>query len=92
MSGSVCASYKERCSNRSLVTCLKVINGYLLILANSTVNSVPVLEDTISELPYYQTTQIHGFDDRLLTHSLDKLEPYTMLEIFSDVHDARCIN
>ena len=39
--------------------CLKVINGYLLILANGTVNPVPALEDTISELPYYQTTQIH---------------------------------
>ena len=47
-----------------------------------------VLEDTISELPYFQTTQIHGYDDRLLIHSSDKLEPYTMLEIFFDVHDA----
>ena len=47
-----------------------------------------VLEDTISELPYFQTTRIHGYDDRLLIHSPDKLEPYTMLEIFSDVHDA----
>ena len=67
--------------------------GYQWIFVNlSTVNSVPVLEDTISELPYYQTTQIYGYDDRLLTHSPDKLEPYTMLEIFSHVHDARCIN
>ena len=42
----------------------------------------------ISELPYFQTTRIHGYDDRLLTHSPEKLEPYTMLEIFSDVHYA----
>ena len=48
-----------------------------------------VLEDTISELPYFQTTQIYGCDGgRLLTHSSNKLEPYTALEIFSDVHDA----
>ena len=46
-----------------------------------------VLEDTISELPYFQTTQIYGCDGRLLTHSSNKLEPYTALEI-SDVHDA----
>ena len=47
-----------------------------------------VLKDTISELPYFQTTHIHGYDDWLLTHPPDKLEPYTMLEILSDVHDA----
>ena len=47
-----------------------------------------VLEDTISELPYFQTTQIYGCDGRLLTHSSNKMEPYTALEIFSDVHDA----
>ena len=47
-----------------------------------------VLKDTISELPYFQTTRIHDYDDRLLTHPPDKLEPYTMLEFFSDVHDA----
>ena len=41
-----------------------------------------------SELPYFQKTRIHGYDDRLLTHSPDKLKPYTMLEIFSDVRDA----
>ena len=49
---------------------------------------MPVLEDTISELPYFQTTRIYGYGDRPLTHSPDRLEPYTMLEIFSDVHDA----
>ena len=49
---------------------------------------MPVLKDTISELPYFQTTRIHDYDDRLLIHSPDKLEPYTMLEFFSDVHDA----
>ena len=59
-----------------------------LISANGTITPTPVLEDTTSELPYLQTTRIHGYDDQLLTHSLDKLEPYTMLEIFSDVHDA----
>ena len=41
-----------------------------------------VLEDTVSELPSFQTTRIHGYEDRLLTHYPDKLEPYTMLEIF----------
>ena len=49
---------------------------------------MPVLEDTISELPYFQTTQIYGCDGRLLTHSSNKLEPFTALDIFSDVHDA----
>ena len=47
-----------------------------------------VLEDTISKLSYFQTTQIHFYDGSLLTHSPDKMEPYTMLENFSDVHDA----
>ena len=36
----------------------------------------------ISELPYFQTTRIHDYDDRLLTHSPEKVEPYTMLEFF----------
>ena len=49
---------------------------------------MPVLKDTISELHYFQTTRNHDYDDRLLTHSPDKLELYTMLEFFSDVHDA----
>ena len=49
---------------------------------------MPVLEDAISELPYFQTTRIQGYDDQLLTCSPDKLEPYTMLEIFSNVHNA----
>ena len=39
-------------------------------------------------MPYFQTTRIHHYDDRLLTHYPDKLKPYTMLKIFSDVHDA----
>ena len=81
---------KIKCSNRPLVTYLKDSNGtYFLISANGTVTPVPVLEDTTtSELPTFQTTRIHGYDNRLLTHSPDKLEPYTMLEIFSNVHDA----
>ena len=49
---------------------------------------MPVLEDTTFELSVFQTTRIHGHDNRLLTHSPDKLDPYTMLEIFSNVHDA----
>ena len=82
-------SPKIKCNNRPLATSLKDINGtYFLISANSTVTPTPVLGDTISELPYFQTTRIHGYDNRLLTHSPDKMEPYTMLEIFSDVHDA----
>ena len=82
-------SPKIKCNNRPLATYIKDINGtYFLISANGTVTTVPVLEDTISELSYFQTTQIHGYDKRLLTHSPDKLEPYTMLQFFSDVHDA----
>ena len=49
---------------------------------------MPVLQDTISELPYFLTIQIHDYGDRLLTHFPDKLEPYAMLEIFSNVYDA----
>ena len=49
---------------------------------------MPVLDDIISELPYFQATRIHGFGDQLLTHAPDKLEPYTKLEFFSDVHDT----
>ena len=49
---------------------------------------MPVLQDTISELPYSLTIQIHDYGDRLLTHFPDKLESYAMLEIFSNVHDA----
>ena len=72
-----------------MATYLTDINGmYCIVSANATVMSMPVLEDTISELPYFQTTRIHGYDDQLLTHSHDKLEPYTMSEIFSNVHDA----
>ena len=47
-----------------------------------------VLEDTISELPYFQATRIHGYENRQLTHSPEKMEPYSMLEISTDVHDA----
>ena len=80
---------KIKCINRPQATYFKDINGiYLLISANGTIRPMPVLEDTISELPYFQTLRIHGYNDRLLTHSPNKLEPYTMLEIFSDVYDA----
>ena len=82
-------SSKVKCINRPLSTYLKDINGtYFLISVNGTITPMPVLEDIISELPYFQTTRIHGYDDRLLTHSAEKFEPYTMLEIFCDVHDA----
>ena len=82
-------SQKIKCNNRPLTTYLKDINCiYFLISANGTIMPIPVLEDTISELPYFQATQIHGYDNRLLTDSLDKLEPYTMLELFSDLHNA----
>ena len=82
-------SPKIKRSNGPLVTYLKRINGtYFLISANGTVTPVPVLEDTTSELPAFKTTRIHGYDNRPLTNSPDKLEPYTMLEIFSNVHDA----
>ena len=47
-----------------------------------------VLEDATLDPPAIQTTQLHRYDNRLLTHSPDKLEPYSMLEIFSNVHDA----
>lgn len=47
-----------------------------------------VLDDIVSELPYFKTTWIHGYDDRLLTYYLEQLEPYAMLEIFWDVPDA----
>ena len=50
---------------------------------------MPVLEDTISKkLLYFQTTQIHGYVDWLLTHSPDKLEPYMILGIFSDIYNS----
>ena len=82
-------SPKIKCGDRSLIIYLKDINGtYLLISANGTVTPMRVLEDTISKLPYFQTTRIHEYDDWLLTHAPDKLEPYTTLEIFSNVHDA----
>ena len=72
-----------------MATYVKDINGmYFIISTNGTVTPMPVLGDTISELPYFQTTRIHGYDVQLLAHSHDKLEPYTMLESFSDVHDA----
>ena len=59
-------SPKIKCINRPLATYLKDINGtYFLISANGTTTPMPVLEDTISELPYFQTTRIHGYDDRL---------------------------
>ena len=57
-------SPKIKCSNRPLVTYLKDINGtYFLISANGTVTPGHVLEDTTSELPAFQTTQIHGYDN-----------------------------
>ena len=72
-----------------MVTYLKDNNGrHFLISANASVTPVPVLEDTTPDLPAFQTTRLHGYGDRLLTHSPDKLEPYTMLGIFSNVHDA----
>ena len=50
---------------------------------------MPVLEDTISKkLLYFKTTQIHGYVDWLLTHSPDKLEPYMILGIFSDIYNT----
>ena len=82
-------SPRIRCHNRPLVAYLKDDNStYYLISANGTVTPVPILEDTATDLPAFQTTRLHGYDDRLLTHSPDKLELYTMLEIFSIVHDA----
>ena len=63
-----------------LATYLKDSNStYFLISANGTITPMPVLEDTISELPYFQTTQIYGCDGRLLTYSYNKLEPYAKL-------------
>ena len=60
---------KIKCINRPLATYLKDINGtYFLISANGTITPMPVLEDTISELPYFQATRIHGYDNQLLTH------------------------
>ena len=65
-------SRKIKYNNRVLITYLKDINGtYFLISANGTVALMPVLEDTISEVPYFQTTRIHGYYDWLLTHSPD---------------------
>ena len=83
-------SPKMKCSNRPFVTYLKDIKGtYFFISANGTVTSVPILGDTTSELPAFQTTPIYGYDNRLVTHSSDKLDkPYTMLEIFLNVHNA----
>ena len=34
-----------------------------------------VLEDTISELLYFQATRIHGYENRQVTHSPKKMEP-----------------
>ena len=57
-------SPKIKCINRPLATYLKDINStYFLISANGTITPMPILEDTISELPYFQTTLIHGYDD-----------------------------
>ena len=82
-------SPKIKCSIRPLIIYLKDSNGkYFLISANGTVTPVPVLEDAAPELPAFQTTRLHGHDNRLLIHSPDKLEPYTVLEIFSNIHDA----
>ena len=68
-------SPKIKCNNKPLTTYLKDINGtYFLISANGTIMPMTVLTDTNSELPYFQTTRIHGYDDRLLTHSPDKLD------------------
>lgn len=61
-------SPKIKCSNRPLVTYLKDINGAYFLFLNGTIISAPVLEDTISELSYSQTFQIHGCDDWLVTH------------------------
>ena len=83
------SSPKIKCINRPLITYLKDSNGtYFLISANGTITPVSVLEDMTPDPPAFQTTRLHGYDDQLLTHSHDKLEPYTMLEIFSNVHDA----
>ena len=60
---------------RNTTDFLKLTNYPILISANGTITPMPVLEDTISELPYFQTTRIHGYDDQLLTHSSDRLEP-----------------
>ena len=80
---------KIKCNNRPFGDYLKDTNGtYFLISVNGTVTPMPVSDDIISELPYFQATRIHGHDDRLLTHTPDKLEPYTELEFFSDVHDT----
>ena len=83
------SSPKIKCFNRPLITYLEDSNGtYFLISANGTITPVSVLEDTTPDPPVFQTTRLHGYDNQLLTHSPDKLEPYTMLEIFSNVHDA----
>ena len=83
------SSPKIKCNNRPLITYLKDSNGtYFLISANGTVTPVSALESTTPGLPAFQTTRHHGYDNQLLTHSPDKLESYTMLQIFSNIHDG----
>ena len=48
-----------KCSNRPLALTSRISMVY--ISANDTVTPMPVLEDTISELTYFQTTRIYGY-------------------------------
>ena len=39
-----------------------------------------VIDDTVSELPYFKTTLIYDYKNQFLTHSPKQLKPYAMLE------------
>ena len=80
---------KFKFKSRLLLKYLRDINvTYFLISSKGTTTLMSVLDDTVSELPYFKTTLIYGYKNQLLTHSPNQLKPYAMLEYLWDVHDA----
>ena len=77
------------CKSRPPITYLKDINNkYHMITADGNISQVILHSNTIKETKEIQLKKIKGFNEKLLTKSPHVLEPYTMLNIFTYVHDA----
>jgi len=85
----VAISHKILCSNRPERTYLRDLNGtYHMITSNGLITIVNAKEDTFNHTKFAKIKAIKGYDLRLLTKTPKTLEPYAVLNIFSEVHDA----
>ena len=84
----VMKSAKIPCSKRTPRTYIKDVNGkYHMILANGTILCASIKKETV----HTTTTkfkQLLGYSEKLLSKHPKPLDPYSMLNIFTDIQDA----